>query len=53
VANKERDISITLNFIKWLEKRIVENKKRLDLFDQLRCRSNSNFIGDAKNNRRT
>lgn len=53
MSNKERDISITLNFIKWLEKRTAENNKRIELFDALRCTSNKNFIGDAKNNRKT
>jgi hypothetical protein len=51
VANKDRDIQITLSFINWLEKRMKENSARLDLLDANRCTSNSNFVNDLKNSK--
>lgn len=51
MANKERDISITLNFINWLERRIKENNARLKLLDENRCEHNSNHINHLKNNK--
>ncbi|CAD8055427.1 unnamed protein product [Paramecium sonneborni] len=52
-ANKERDIRITLSYISWLEKRIKENNERLQRLDINRCESNSNFINDIKNSKKT
>ncbi|CAD8132053.1 unnamed protein product [Paramecium octaurelia] len=52
-ANKERDIRITLSYINWLEKRIKENNERLQRLDVNRCESNSNFINDIKNSKKT
>ncbi|CAD8150296.1 unnamed protein product [Paramecium pentaurelia] len=52
-ANKERDIRITLSYISWLEKRIKENNERLSRLDINRCESNSNFINDIKNSKKT
>ncbi|CAD8152687.1 unnamed protein product [Paramecium pentaurelia] len=52
-ANKERDIRITLSYINWLEKRIKENNERLQRLDINRCESNSNFINDIKNSKKS
>lgn len=38
-----------MNFISWLEKRIQENLKRIDVLNGVKCRVSANFINDAKN----